>query len=215
MSSPFRTILFCLLILLAPLILAAQANYTAQLSGTVTDSSGGVVAGAKVIVTDDATNIAVTATTDDRGFYVVTGLRPDTYSLRVEANNFAAVERKGLVLAVNQRATLDVTVTPGTVSASVTVTTQAPLLDTADASLGTDVTNEYVRDIPLTNRSFFGLVFLAGGVTETAGQGTEDSYPTGTNFVSNGQRNSTAEIRVDGALTSAPEQGEGATTNVY
>jgi hypothetical protein len=110
---------------------------------------------------------------------------------------------------------VDVTVTPGTVSTSVTVTTQAPLLDTSDASLGTDITNEYVRDIPLPNRSFFGLVFLSGGVTETAGQGTNDSYPSGTNFVSNGQRNATAEVRVDGALTSAPEQGEGATTNVY
>jgi hypothetical protein len=215
MSSRFRGILSCLLILLTPVILSAQANYTAQLSGTVTDSSGGIVSGAKVIVTDDATNIAVTAVTDERGAYVIAGLRPATYTFRVEANNFAAVERKGLVLAVNQHASLDVTVTPGTVSTSVTVTTQAPLLDTADASLGTDVTNEYVRDIPLTNRSFFGLVFLAGGVTETAGQGTQDSYPQGTNFVSNGQRNATAEVRVDGALTSAPEQGEGATTNVY
>src|SRR5262249_50884720 len=211
---PFRTILSCLLILLAPLILAAQANYTAQLSGTVTDSSGGVVSGARVIVTDDATNIAVAATTDDHGVYIITGLRPATYTLRVEANNFATVERKGVVLAVNQRATLDFTVNPGTVSASITVTTQAPLLDTADASLGTDVTNEYVRDIPLTNRSFFGLVFLAGGVTETAGQGNEGSYPAGTNFVSNGEGNSTAAIRGDGALASAPEQGESRTTTV-
>ena len=213
--SPHRSLLAILILLAAPYLLYAQANYTAQLSGTVTDTSGGVVPGAKVIITDDATNIPVTAITDDRGAYVFTGLRPATYTFRVEANNFSAVERKGLVLAVNQRATLDVTVTPGSVSASITVTTQAPLLDTADASLGTDVTNEYVRDIPLPNRSFFGLVFLAGGVTETAGQGTEDSYPSGTNFVSNGQRNSTAEVRVDGALTSAPEQGEGATTNVY
>jgi len=215
MLSSFRLSLAILIFLAAPHFLHAQANYTAQLSGTVTDTSGGVVPGARVTITDDATNIPATAVTGDRGEYVLTGLRPATYTFRVEANNFSAVERKGLVLAVNQRATLDVTVTPGSVSASITVTTQAPLLDTADASLGTDVTNEYVRDIPLTNRSFFGLVFLAGGVTETAGQGTEDSYPTGTNFVSNGQRNSTAEIRVDGALTSAPEQGEGATTNVY
>ncbi|MBS1841691.1 MAG: TonB-dependent receptor [Acidobacteria bacterium] len=215
MSPTFRRILSFVLIVFAPTIAAAQANYTAQLTGVVTDSSGGIVPGASVSITDDATNIPVTTTTDDRGSYVFTGLRPGTYTLRVKANNFASVERKGLVLAVSQRATLDVTVTLGSVSTSVTVTTQAPLLDTADASLGTDVTNEYVRDIPLPNRSFFGLVFLAGGVTETAGQGTDDSYPTGTNFVSNGQRNATAEIRVDGALTSAPEQGEGATTNVY
>src|SRR5580765_7426913 len=215
MLSPFRSLLAILTLLAAPLVLNSQANYTAQLSGTVTDTSGGVVPGARVTITDDATNIPVTAVTGDRGEYVLTGLRPATYTFRVEANNFAAVERKGLVLAVNQRAAVDVTVTPGTVSTSVTVTTQAPLLDTSDASLGTDITNEYVRDIPLPNRSFFGLVFLSGGVTETAGQGTNDSYPTGTNFVSNGQRNATAEVRVDGALTSAPEQGEGATTNVY
>jgi hypothetical protein len=193
----------------------AQSTYTAQLSGVITDSSGGVVAGAKVSLTDEATDVATTAVSDGRGTYVFTGLRPSSYTLRVEAANFATIERKSVVLAVSQQATLDLVVTPGEVTTRVTVTTQAPLLDTANASLGTDVTNEYVRDIPLPNRSFFGLVFLAGGVTETAGQGTEDSYPAGTNFVSNGQRNATAEVRVDGALTSAPEQGEGATTNVY
>jgi len=215
MSTILRVMLTILLAMGTPALLLCQATYTAQLTGTVTDSSGGVLAGAKVILTDEATNIAARAETDDQGVYVFTGLRPGSYMLRVEANNFASVERKNLVLAVNQRASLNVTLNPGSISATVTVTTQPPLLDTANASLGTDVTNEYVRDIPLTNRSFFGLVFLAGGVTETAGQGTEDSYPTGTNFVSNGQRNSTAEVRVDGALTTAPEQGEGATTNVY
>jgi hypothetical protein len=216
MTAAFRRLFYISLLVF---VLAsqgfAQSTYTAQLSGVITDSSGGVVAGAKVSLTDEATNVAITAVSDARGTYVLTGLRPSSYTLRVEAANFATIERKSVVLAVSQQATLDLVVTPGEVTTRVTVTTQAPLLDTADASLGTDVTNEYVRDIPLPNRSFFGLVFLAGGVTETAGQGTEDSYPAGTNFVSNGQRNATAEVRVDGALTSAPEQGEGATTNVY
>ena len=192
-----------------------QANYTAQLTGVVSDSSGAVIPGVKVTLTDEATNVSVTHETDSRGLYVFTGVRPSTYTIHVEAPQLASQERKGLVLAVSQQSSLDFTLTPGVVSESVTVTGQAPLLDTGGASLGTDVTNEYVRDIPLPDRSFFGLVFLSGGVTETAGQGTADSYPTGTNFVSNGQRNATAEIRVDGALTSAPEQGEGATTNVY
>ena len=193
----------------------AQANYTAQLTGVVTDSSGAVIPDVKVTVTEEATNVSVTHETDSRGIYVFTGLRPSKYTIHVEAPQLASQERKGVVLGVSQQATLDFTLTPGVVTESVTVTGQAPLLDTGNASLGTDVTNEYVRDIPLPDRSFFGLVFLSGGVTETAGQGTADSYPTGTNFVSNGQRNATAEIRVDGALTSAPEQGEGATTNVY
>jgi hypothetical protein len=193
----------------------AQSTYTAQLTGVVTDASGGVVPGARVTLTDEATNLGTTHTTDAHGIYVFTGVRPATYSIRVEAPNMAVQERKGLVLAVSQQATLDLTVSPGTVSEIMMVTEQAPLLDTGNASLGTDVTNEYVRDIPLINRSMFGLVFLAGGVTEAAGSGTQDSYPSGTNFVSNGQRNATAEVRLDGALTSAPEQGEGATTNVY
>lgn len=194
---------------------AAQSTYTAQLSGTITDSSGGVIPGAKVILTDEPTGVARTYVTDDHGIYVFTAIRPSTYTIRVEAPSLASQERKGVVLAVSQQATLNFTLTPGVVSESVTVTEQVPLLDTGNAALGTDVTTEYFRDMPLVNRSMFGLVFLAGGVTETTGSGTQDSYPSGTNFVSNGQRNATAEVRLDGALTSAPEQGEGGTTNVY
>ena len=208
--APWATLALCFSI-----SVNGQSTYTAQLSGEVTDSSGAVILGAKVTLSDEATNVQTTATTDAKGIYVLTGLRPATYVIQVGAPNFGTVERKGVVIAVSQQTTLNFTLSPGAVASSVTVTDQAPLLDTGNASLGTDVTNEYVRDIPLPDRSFFGLVFLAGGVTETAGQGTSDSYPSGTNFVSNGQRNATAEVRVDGALTSAPEQGEGATTNVY
>jgi hypothetical protein len=215
--SSFRfiaTLVFLLALAFAPAT-RAQATYTAQLTGVITDSSGGVIASAKVILTDEATNIPFSTTANDKGIYVLTGLRPATYTIRVEAPSFGIQERKGVVFAVSQQATLDFRLSPSTVTTTVTVTEQLPLLDTGNASLGTDVTSQYFRDMPLINRSTFGLVFLAGGVTESAGSGTQDSYPSGTNFVSNGQRNSTAEIRVDGALSSAPEQGEGATTNVY
>jgi hypothetical protein len=192
-----------------------QSTYTGKLSGEVTDTSGAVIPGAKVTLTDQATNVQITVATDSKGVYVLTGLRPATYMILVEAPNLAPVERKDIVLAVSQEASLNFSLTPSSVSSSITVTEQAPLLDTGNATLGTDISNEYVRDIPLVDRSFFGLVFLAGGVTEAAGSGIQDSYPSGTNFVSNGQRNATAEVRLDGALTSAPEQGEGGTTNVY
>jgi hypothetical protein len=214
-SSRFIASLAFLLTLVFSPSLHAQSTYTAQLTGVITDSLGGVIASAKVTLTDEATNVPASVTTNDKGIYVLTGLRPAKYTLRVEALGFTPAERRGITLAVSQETTLDLSLAPRGVAETVTVTEQVPLLDTGSASLGTDVTNEYVRDIPLVNRSFFSLVFLAGGVTETAGQGTQDSYPTGTNFVSNGQRNATAEIRVDGALASAPEQGEGATTNVY
>ena len=180
---------------------AAQSTYTSQLTGVVSDASGAVIPGAKVTLTDEGTNIAAHSVTNGSGIYLFTGVRPGTYGIRVEAPGLAVQERKSLTLAVSQSATLDFSLSPKGASEVVNVTAQAPLLDTGDASLGTDVTNEYVRDIPLSNRSMFGLVFLAGGVTETTGAGTLDPYPNGTNFVSNGQRNATAEVRIDGALT--------------
>jgi hypothetical protein len=196
-------------------LLVAQGNYRAQLRGVVSDASGAVVPNATVTIRNVGTNISSSSRTDDKGSYFFTGLLPSTYDVKAEAPGFRAAERTGVVLAVDQESSLNFKLDPARVSASVVVTTTAPLLDTGNATLGTDVTSEYVKELPLLNRDFFGLTFLAGGVTETAGSGTQDNYPSGTNFVSNGQRNATAEVRIDGALISAPEQGEGGNSNVY
>jgi hypothetical protein len=194
---------------------SAQTSYTAQIRGTVIDQSGAVVQNAKVTITNVGTNISTTAKTDSKGLYLLTGLRPDRYFLRAEAQGFRVQEKQNVILQVDQQTTIDFTLAPAGLATTIEVTQAAPLLDTESANLGTDVTNEYVRDIPLYNRSIFGLVFLAGGVTETTGAGIQDNYPSGTNFVSNGQRNATAEVRLDGSPISAPEQGEGGNSNVY
>jgi Carboxypeptidase regulatory-like domain/TonB dependent receptor len=212
-------LLFCMLVtccfgFLAP-VAAAQGSYRAQLRGVVSDATGAVVHDATVTITETGTNVSSVAHTDNKGEYYFTGLRPSTYSVKAQMPGFRAAERTGVVLAVDQEGTLNFTLTPAGVSQQVEVTTAAPMLDTENATLGTDITNEYIKNIPLPGRDFFGLTFLAGGVTETAGSGTQDNYPEGTNFVSNGQRNATADVRIDGALISAPEQGEGATSNVY
>jgi hypothetical protein len=199
----------------SPFFVAAQGSYRAQLRGVVSDATAAVVHKATVTITETGTNISSVAHSDEKGEYYFTGLRPSTYSVKVQVPGFRTEERTGVVLAVDQEATLNFTVTPASISEKIEVTMSAPLLDTESATLGTDITNEYVKDLPLLNRSFFGLTFLSGGVTEVAGAGTQDNYPEGTNFVSNGQRNATADVRIDGALISAPEQGEGATSNVY
>ena len=90
----------------------AQSTYTAQLTGVVTDSSGGVIPGVKVTLTDEGTNVASTHDTDGRGTYVFTGIRPSTYTIRVDAPNMNPQERKGVILAVSQQATLDFTLAP-------------------------------------------------------------------------------------------------------
>jgi hypothetical protein len=207
------------LLVILPLLFASsalgQASYTAQVRGVVKDQTGAIVPEATVTITNDATGITTVARSDGQGFYILTGLRPAVYTIRAEMKGFQAAEQKNVVLAVDQQTTIDFTLRPPGVKETVQVTEAAPLLDTESASIGTDVTNEYVRDTPLYNRSMFGLVFLAGGVTETTGSGVTDNYPSGTNFVSNGQRNATAQVTLDGSPISAPEQGEGGNSNVY
>ena len=203
------------LLVLLPQAMMGQASYQAQIRGVVTDSSGALVPDATITITDVGTNLSQTARTGPEGSYTLRALRPSTYIVRVEASGFAKVEQKNVVLEVGQETSLNFVLKPAGTSTHVEVTETAPLLDTGSSTLGTDITNQYVKEIPLLNRSFFGLVFLNAGVSETAGSGTGDNYPTGTNFVSNGQRNATAEVRLDGALISAPEQGEGGNSNIY
>jgi hypothetical protein len=192
-----------------------QGGYTSQIRGVVTDQSGAVVGNATVTITNDGTNITQTAHSDDHGQYFLSGLRPSVYTIKAQGTGFQIAEKTNVVLQVDQQTTVDFVLHPLGVSQKLEVTATAPLLDTESATLGTDITSEYVHELPLVNRSFFGLTFLAAGVTEVAGSGTTDNYPSGTNFTSNGQRNATAEIRLDGALISAPEQGEGGNSNVY
>ena len=193
----------------------AQGSYEAQVRGTVTDQSGAIMVNATVTITNDGTNISQSAHSDEHGQYFFTGLRPAVYTVKAEVSGFRISEKKGVLLQVDQQTTVDFVLHPLGVSESIEVTQLAPLMDTESATLGTEISNEYVHELPLANRSFFGLTFLAAGVTEVSGSGTSDNYPSGTNFTSNGQRNATAEIRLDGALISAPEQGEGGNTNVY
>jgi Carboxypeptidase regulatory-like domain/TonB dependent receptor len=185
-----------------------QGSYTAQVRGSVTDPTRAVVNNAKVTLTNESTSIATTVTTNASGEYVANGLRPASYTIKVEAHGFRDVVRTGLVLAVSQQATVDFALSMATTSESVTVTETAPLLDTGSSSLGTEVTNEFVSRMPLQGRDATQLVYLSAGVTKL---NNADAYPNGTDFSSNGQRYGSAEIRLDGNLATGPEQGEGAT----
>jgi hypothetical protein len=207
--------LVSLIVVLAASTALGQGAYEAQVRGTVTDPSGAVLTNATVTITNVGTNVAQTTTTNEHGEYFFTGLRPSNYTVKAQAQGFRIAEKTDVVLQVDQQTSVNFVLHPPTVSQTMEVTETAPLLDTESATLGTDISSEYVHELPLMNRSFFGLTFLAAGVTEVSGAGTSDNYPSGTNFTSNGQRNATAEIRLDGALLSAPEQGEGGNSNVY
>ncbi|HVB56124.1 MAG TPA: carboxypeptidase-like regulatory domain-containing protein [Candidatus Acidoferrales bacterium] len=137
--------LFCLLIC-APAF--SQANL-GRILGTVTDASGAVVAGATVTVTDVQRGVSRTLTTDQAGEYVAPDLLPRTYSVRVEAKGFQAVEHAGLLLQVGKDIRIDLALQPGEQSQTVTVTGEAPMVETTNATLGGTLSNQTINDLPL------------------------------------------------------------------
>src|SRR5580704_17006059 len=86
-----------------------QASYAAQVRGVVKDQSGAVVVKATVTITNDGTGISATARTDDHGLYILTGLRPAVYTIKVDSPGFRPTEEKNVVLHVDQHTTIDFT----------------------------------------------------------------------------------------------------------
>ena len=192
----------------------AQATFTGvQLRGTVQDASKAAVPRATVVVTNDATNVPDKVTTDEAGRYIFNTLQPASYTLRVEASGFKTAIRSNIVLRVGQQVDVDFTLEVGEITSTVEVSAAAPLLNSVSAALGQEVDNRYVTEVPLFNRVLLNLAFLAPGVTEV--QNGNPYGDTGVNFVSNGQRNSTSEVRVDGSIIGAAEGGEGGMFRVH
>src|SRR5262249_41154357 len=160
-------LLICFALLTATNVLA-QA--TATIVGAVTDSSGKVIANARVAVTQKETGLTRQVTTNDRGFYVVHSLPVGEYTVGVEGPGFKRKSVTGVTLQVNEEPRIDVALEVGAVSETVTVNSQAPLLQTESASVGQVIDNRYTTQIPLNGRDFSQLILLTpGAVTRPGG----------------------------------------------
>ena len=154
----------------------AQSNDQGQVRGTVSDSSGAVIPHAAVTLTDTGTNVSQKTVSNEHGLYVFTALPASNYHMLIEAPGFGSVEKPGIVLTVNQQTTLNVTLVPAAANTSVTVEAVPVLLDADNATLGSDIGEKYLTQIPLENRDPFGLAFLAAGVA--VGLGEQDKAIT-------------------------------------
>src|SRR4029077_20816559 len=133
------------------------------------DQSGGIIGGAKVMVTDFQRGLARTLTTDSAGAYSAPNLIPGTYLIRVEFRGFNAVERKGIVLEVAQQIRIDLQMHPGEQTETVTVTGEAPAVETTNAELGGTIANNVINEVPLNGRNFVNLLELRPGVSRYPG----------------------------------------------
>jgi len=200
------------------LVLQVHAQlYSGSLTGVVRDSSGAVVAQAKVTLTDVGKQYTYTARTDADGRYLLRPLPPSTYRLAVEASGFVTSTRDGLVVDINQNGTIDVTLRVGAITEKMVVTAEAPLLASEDATTGQEVNQVFVNNLPLVNREVMDLTFLAPGVNPAPGAtyGSLAGEWYGTNFTSNGSRNAQSDVLVDGASATGYEQNGAAQIPLY
>ncbi|MGH9630511.1 MAG: TonB-dependent receptor domain-containing protein [Bryobacteraceae bacterium] len=144
---------------------AAQFT-TASLGGTVSDPSGGVVAGARVVVRNVDTGLSLNSSTDSSGAYLFSRLPVGSYELTVENPGFTSYVQSGINLTVNQVATQDVVLQLGQVTGKVTVQAEAELITTRTATAGQLIDTRRVVDLPLNGRSAQSLLYLAAGTVE-------------------------------------------------
>jgi Carboxypeptidase regulatory-like domain/TonB dependent receptor len=177
----------------------AQGN-AGRILGSVTDQSGGVIAGATVTVTDVQRGISRTLTTDQAGEYAAPNLLPGTYAVRAEVKGFKTVQHSGLLLEVGKDLRVDLTLQPGEQVETITVTEQAPLVETTNSTLGGTLSNETINDLPMNGRNYQNLLVLRpGSMIQPGGGGWTQS--------TNGIRPEDNGFIVDGLTDDEPLTG--------
>lgn len=171
---------------------------SSSLRGTVTDPSGSALPGATVVVTSTELQITRTSTTGAVGDYGFPALPPGTYNLTVTATGFARYQQTNIQLLVNTPATANVQLKVGATSEAVTVTSEAPVLNLVDASIGNSFTQIQVQQIPLEGRNVPDLLSLQAGVAYTGNRQDIDRDQDTRNGAVNGARSDQSNISLDG-----------------
>jgi Cna protein B-type domain. len=176
-------------ILIAILLMCprAFAQYNSGIRGVVGDKTGAVIPGAKVVLKNNATNLAEERTTDDSGRFDFQRLPPGEYTVNVEAAGFAPFSSHPTLLTM-QTLDLPVVLSVSTSTQTIIVDTQAPLLDIADSRLQTTIPQNQIDTLPVQGRSVIGMATLAPGVTGT-GLATTSGVPDNFNVEITNQAN--------------------------
>ena len=164
----------------------------ATLTGTVKDTSGGIIPNAQLTITDVATAVTRTVSSGGAGLYTAPNLLPGTYEVRVTAPGFSTAVQKGITLTVGAQQVLDITMQVGQMTQTVEVTTEAPTVELTSSTLSAQVNAATVRELPLNGRSWTDLANLQPGV---AGIETQASFSQGAD---RGNRGFGAQVTISG-----------------
>jgi hypothetical protein len=187
-----RPLLVCLLLACG---MAWAQKDTGAITGAVKDSSGAVVSGARVTISDVDRGTSVTTTTNDQGEYVAGPLKIGSYSVSVEKQGFKKAVAGPIVVNVQAREQVDLVLQVGNINETVTVTTQGPQLETETSELGEVVDSKQAATLPLNGRNYAQLAQLAAGVAPSEpGSRVSASY----GFSANGARSMQNNFLLDG-----------------
>jgi outer membrane receptor protein involved in Fe transport len=166
----------------------------ATLSGTITDSSGGVLPDTSVVITNTATGVTTKVTTNSDGFYISANLLPGEYNVTVSAKGYTPEERTGIVLTVGAQQVFDITLRVGSATRQVlVVTAEAPAVQLSSSDISAVVNATTVRELPLNGRSWTDLATLQPGVNRIQ---TQPDFAQGTD---RGNRGFGQQLTISGA----------------
>ena len=160
--------------------------------GTVRDSTGGVLPGATLVLTNVETGVERTSVTNEVGRYRIPAVPAGSYTLKVSLDGFATMQRAGLSLEVGQVLRVDITLPPAGVTQEVTVTADAPIVEQGRTQTGAVVSRTEIENLPSNGRDFLSFSTQVAGVTgqQMSGQGSGISF--------NGQRARSNNVSLDG-----------------
>jgi hypothetical protein len=172
--------------------------------GRITDPSGAVITGAEIRAVNKETGVATTARANDAGNYILPNLLPGSYNATVERPGFKRFVREGIEVRVGEKLTLDVALDVGAVTESVTVTSQAPLLESTSASIGQVVDHQRLVDLPSPSSSVIFQIALTPGVTSLVAPGgnfAPDREGDSNQFAVSGAPSGSNMVMIDGNPT--------------
>ncbi|MCA1816222.1 MAG: carboxypeptidase-like regulatory domain-containing protein, partial [Acidobacteria bacterium] len=202
-----RALCLCAFFVLAAGPLFAQTS-TSRITGTVTDTSGAVVAGATVTAKNEATGVTQTQVTTDAGLYAFASLPVGNYTITVERSGFKTVQRTGNQLLVDTPLTADVTLEAGQVSEVITVQGGAEQLQTSNATIGNVVEHKAIEQLPLNGRNPLNLIAYEPGVNLRSQGGA------GSGVSVNGSRDRAFNVTIDG-IDANESSAPNPTSNIY
>lgn len=196
-----------LISLQSPTMLFAQAGATAQISGTVRDTSGGVLPGADVAATQTDTGLKRNTVTDTAGSYTLPNLPIGPYRLDVTLPGFKSYAQTGIVLPVNSSPVINVTLELGQVEETISVVGESPMVETRQTGLGQVIENARILELPLNGRNTADLIAIVGAAVRPEGgngQSTSRSMQGGVAYSVAGGQTAGVAYLLDGATHNNP-----------